>query len=48
MLGVERAANLSLVERDVIGLIAPNLVLGVVLASVMSITFVVQVFGVHR
>jgi hypothetical protein len=36
-----------LVQGDVIGLIALNFVLGVVLAGVMSITFVIQIFGVH-
>jgi hypothetical protein len=35
------------VQGDVIGLIALNFVLGVVLAGVMSITFVIQIFGVH-
>src|SRR5215469_10985050 len=35
-----------LVEGDVIG-IALNFVLGIVLAGVMSITFVIQIFGVH-
>jgi hypothetical protein len=35
------------VKGDVIGLIALNFVLGYVLAGVMSITFVIQIFGVH-
>jgi len=34
-------------EGNVIGLIALNFVLGIVLAGVMSITFVIQIFGVH-
>src|SRR6516225_9820172 len=36
-----------LVQSDVIGLIALNFILGVVLAGVMSIALIVQIFGVH-
>jgi hypothetical protein len=35
------------VQGDVIGLIAFNFVLGIVFAGVMSIPFVIEIFGVH-